>query len=653
MTNADIARVFSRIATMLELDEANPFRVRAYREAARVVEALTEPAATLAEKEGALESLHGIGKDLAQKIRDVAASGTTTLYDDLKRRFPLEMVELTELQGLGPKRVRQVHDALGVRNRADLEAAAKAGKLRDLPRFGEKLEAKILKSLAVAEQVAGRMLLAGAWPVAHELVDHLRVLPGVDRVEVAGSFRRRKDTVGDLDLLVCGGKPESVMKAFVHHARVIEVLGQGETKSSVRLDNGLQVDLRLVPAESFGAALMYFTGSKAHNIELRRIAIEKGMSLNEYGLTRGKRMEAGRTEQEVYAALGMKWIPPELREAQGEIDLARYYELPRLIEQQDLRADLHMHTDRSDGRDSLEAMVRAARDRGYAYCAITEHSKAVTVANGFNEARVRKSVDEIAAVRRKVPGIEVLHGLEVDILADGALDLGDDALGLLDWVIVSLHSRLDQPGPQVTERVLRALEHPRVCAMAHPTGRLIGTREGAALDFERVFDRAAALGVAMEINAQPDRNDLNDVNARRAREKGVRLVIDTDAHSIPQLDHIRYGVFTARRAGLTREDVLNALPIDHLRKAIRRGAGKAAAAGVKPEAARASGKPKPAVTRESAIPERKPPRAARKPAPKRSPGAKPKPARAPAKRAAKRSTIASRSSRAKRPARAR
>jgi DNA polymerase (family 10) len=580
MSNAEIARILSQFAVMLELDGANSFRVRAYREGARVVESLAEPLAALAAEEKGLENIPGIGKSLAQHIRDLLETGTTEQWEVMKKKYPVALVELTELQGIGPKRVRQMFDALGVQDRASLEAAAKAGQLRELPGFGEKMEAKILQSLAVASQFTGRLLLAGAWPVANELADALRALPGVREVEIAGSFRRRKETIGDLDLLVTGGKPEAVMEAFVTRSNVLEVLGQGETKSSVRLASGLQVDLRHVPQESFGAALLYFTGSKAHNIELRKIAIEKGMSLNEYGLTRGERTVAARTEEDIYRALELAWIPPELREMQGEIEMARNGTLPKLIELGDIRGDLHMHSTRSDGQDTLAEMVRASRDRGVEYCAITEHSKALAMIGGFDTARVKQSVAEIAAVRREVPGIEVLHGLEVDILADGALDLSDEGLAILDWVIVSLHSRLDQPGPEVTARVLRALEHPMVHAMGHPTGRQIGSRKGAALDMERVFERAAALGVAMEINAQPDRTDLSDVNARFAREKGVRLVIDTDAHSIRQLDFMRYGVFAARRAGLTKEHVLNTLPIERLRAALRpRDAAKKAASG--------------------------------------------------------------------------
>jgi len=589
LTNADVARVLATLATMLEIDGANPFRTRAYKEAARVLDALPEPLARLAGEEGALEALPGIGKDLAQKIRDLLATGSTELYDTLLKKYPLELVHLTELQGLGAKRVRALFDGLHIRDRAGLEAAAKAGQLRELPGFGEKLEQKVLHSLSIAEQVSGRLLLANAWAVAHGLADRLRTVQGVTRVELAGSFRRRRDTVGDLDLLVCGGTPEQVMEAFTTHDRVAEVLARGETRSAVRLADGLQVDLRLVPEESFGAALLYFTGSKEHNIELRRVANDQGLTLNEYGLVREQdaraksapdAVVAGRTEQDIYRALGLDWIPPELREARGEIALAREGRLPRLIEQDDLRGDLHMHTTRSDGRHTLAEMVRAAKDRGYAYVAVTEHSKSLAMAGGFDEARVRRSVAEFEAVRREVPGIKVLHGLEVDILADGALDLDDDALDLVDWVIVSLHSRLDQPAEAATARVLKALEHPMVCAMAHPTGRMIGFRPASPFDMEKVLERAAELGVAMEINCQPDRLDLSDSHARLAKEKGVTLVINTDAHSIANLDLMRYGLFVARRAGLTKDDVLNTWPYERMRKSLRKdrsGAVKSAA----------------------------------------------------------------------------
>ena len=597
-TNADVGRVLATLATMLELDGANSFRVRAYREAARVVDAHPEPLAKLADEAGGLEELPGIGRDLAQKIRDVLATGSTALYDEMLEKYPLELVRLTELQGLGARRVRALHDALGIRDRAGLEAAAKAGKLRGLPGFGEKTEQNVLRALEVAGQSSGRVLLAQAWAVAHELAESLRGVPGVKRVELAGSFRRRRDTVGDLDLLATGGDAERVMSAFAGHPRVAEVLARGETRSSVRLTDGLQVDLRLVPAESFGAALLYFTGSKAHNIELRRVANDQGLTLNEYGLSRedgapGKPggfvasrtgVVASRTEQEIYRALGLDWIPPELREAQGEIELAREGRLPRLVEETDLRGDLHMHTSRSDGRHSLAEMVRAARDRGYAYVAVTEHSKALAMTGGFDEARVERSVREIEAVRREVPGIEVLHGIEVDILGDGALDLDDDALDRLDWVVASLHSRLAQPPAEATARVLRALEHPAVCALGHPTGRMIGTRPASPFDMEQVVARAAELGVALEINSQPDRLDLSDAHARLAKTMGATMVIDSDAHSTATLDLVRYGVFVARRAGLERADVLNTLPYAGLRKALRKGG-----AGAKPKPAAPKG----------------------------------------------------------------
>ena len=566
MRNNDIARVFERLATMLEIDGANPFRIRAYREAARVVESHPEAMESLVGAEGSLEEIKGIGKDLAQKIRDLVTTGSTALYDEMQKKVPLEVVELTELQGVGPKRVKTLMTELHVRNRDDLERAAEAGRLRDLPGFGATLEQKILRAIATAKSAGGRMLLHAAWAVAHALSAHVKAVRGVTQVEPAGSFRRRRETIGDLDLVVTGGAPEAVMEAFVTHSDVTEVIGRGETKSSVRLRNGLQVDLRHVPPGSYGAALVYFTGSKAHNIELRRIAIEKGWSLNEYGLTEGEKVIAGRTEEEVYRALGMDWIPPELREAGDEIALAIAGKLPRLIELADLRADLHMHTDRSDGQATLEEMVRAAKEAGHAYCAITEHSKSLAMTFGFDTARVRQSVDEIAAVRRKVPGIEVLHGLEVDILGDGELDLDDQGLALLDWVVVSLHSRLNQSREEMTRRVLRALDHPRVHAMGHPTARRIGQRDPVDMDLEAVFERAAERGVAMEINAQPDRLDLSDVHARLAAAKGVPLVIDTDAHSIAQLEFMRYGVFVARRAGIGPGRVLNTMAPDAFRE---------------------------------------------------------------------------------------
>ena len=610
MTNADVARVFSRIATMLEIDGANPFRIRAYREGARIVEEQSESVVSLAEGEGRLEELPGIGKDLAQKIREIVASGTTPLYDELKAKIPLSVVELTELQGLGPKRVKTLFEVLHIRNREDLALAAREEKLRELPGFGKTIEQNVLKALDVASRDRGRMLLHGAWDVAHALADHVRRVRGVEAVEIAGSFRRRKETIGDLDLLVTGGDPAAVMEAFVRHPEAADTLGEGETKSSIRLRNDLQVDLRHVPAESFGAALLYFTGSKEHNIELRRIAIDKGYSLNEYGLTKDGKIVAGRTEEDVYRALDLAWIPPELRESRGEIALAREGRLPALIELEDVVADLHMHTDRTDGRESLETMVRACKNLGYAYCAITDHSAALAMIGGFDGARVRQSVKEIEAVRRKVPGIEVLHGLEVDILADGALDLDDDSLALLDWVIVSLHAKIDMPAAAMTKRVLRALAHPAVHVMGHPTARQIGSRSPAAFDMEQVLDAAAKAGIAMEINAQPNRLDLSDVHARAARDRGVKITISTDAHSVRQLDHMRYGVFVARRAGLSKDDVLNTRPLERFRRAIGpRNAAAAKPAGKEKGEAAGGGKRK-ATARKAAT--RKPTRSPRR-----------------------------------------
>jgi DNA polymerase (family 10) len=591
VTNAEMSKVFERIAVMLELEGANVFRVRAYREAARVIAASGESMTSLAETPGALEALQGIGKDLAQKIRDLANTGATEIYRELQKKFPLSLVELTELQGLGPKRVRTLFETLGIRDRDGLEKAAKAQKLRELPGFGEKVEQNVLKAIATASQWSGRMLLASAWPLAMEIADSVRRVKGITQLELAGSFRRRKETVGDLDLLVCGGDPEAVMEAFVTHRSVAEVLGRGETKSSVRLGSGIQVDLRVVPEASFGAAMLYFTGSKEHNIELRKIAIDKGMSLNEYGLTRGEKVVASRTEEDVYRALGLRWIPPELRESHGEIDLARKGELPVLIELEDLRADLHMHTTRTDGRDSIAAMVKGAIDRGYEYIAITEHSKSLPMTFGFDAGRVRQSVGEIDAARREFPGIRILHGLECDILADGELDLDDETLSLLDWVLIAIHSRFEMDPKAATERVLRAIANPFVNAFAHPTGRQIGSRASMPFDVERMTEEAAKRGVLMEINASPERLDLSDNNARLARTKGCSFVIDTDAHAVAHLDNLRYGVFQARRAGLTKQDVWNTRGWEPFSKMIekkRAGAGPAVAVAPVAPAAKAA-----------------------------------------------------------------
>ena len=608
-SNADLARTLSHIATLLEIDGANPFRVRAYKEGARVVENHGAPLAALADEPGALEALPGIGKGIAQHIRDLVGSGHTQQLDELREKYPDEVVGFTELQGLGPKRVKTLFETLHIRTRAALEQAAQAGQLRDLPGFGEKVEQNVLKALAKAAQWSGRVLLADVWPLAHALADRVRALEGVIQVELAGSFRRRRETVGDLDLLVSGGDAEQVMRAFTSHESVAEVLGAGDTKSSVRLFTGLQVDLRVVPRDSFGAALLYFTGSKEHNIELRKVAIERGWSLNEYGLTHGERVVAARTEHEVYDSLGLAWIPPELREARGEIALAREGRLPKLLELEDLRADLHMHTTRSDGRDSIDAMVEAAEAKGYEYLAITEHSKALAMANGFDAERVRKSVREIAAARDRHPRIHILHGLEVDILGDGELDLDDDTLALLDWVIVSIHSRFEMTPEAATARALRAVSHPAVHAFGHPTGRLIGSREAVPFDVARIAEEAAARGVAMEINASPERLDLSDVNARLALEKGCGFVIDTDAHATGQLDQMRYGVFQARRAGLTKCDVLNALPYARFSEALAKRRS-----GPRPPAMAASARASSAALTSKAKPKASAPSARRKPA---------------------------------------
>jgi DNA polymerase (family 10) len=548
VTNAEIARVLERLAIRLEIEGANPFRVRAYREAGRIVGAHPEAMSAIAGEPGALEALKGIGKDLAGKIRDLVATGRTELDDELRARIPDEVVDFTELQGLGPRRVKTLFETVGIRDRAALEAAAKAGRLRDLPGFGEKVEQNVLKALATASQWTGRMLLGAAWPLAHALAGRVAAVKGVKQVELAGSFRRRRETVGDLDLLVTGGDPGRVMSAFAEHASVAEVLARGETKSSVRLREGLQVDLRLVPPASFGAALLYFTGSRSHNIELRKLAIEKGWSLNEYGLTKGAKTLAGRTEEEVYAKLGLAWIPPELREAHDEIALAREDRLPKLLEPADLRGDLHLHTTRSDGRDSIDAMVEAAIARGYEYYAITDHS------HYLREGRLHAQLEEIERARKRHPRLRILAGVEANIRASGEVDVADEDLALLDWVVASVHQA---PDSRPTERVLEAMQNPYVDCVGHLTGRRIGTRPARDVDVERVVEAALETGTFLEINGQPDRLDLRDVHARAAKEAGLKLAVTSDGHQVVALTYLELAVAQARRGWLTKADVLN------------------------------------------------------------------------------------------------
>jgi DNA polymerase (family 10) len=570
--NAEVARLLREIGDLLELDQANPFRIRAYRNAARVIDGLTEPVAAIdARPETTLENLPGIGDDLAHTIRELASRGRVELLEKLRSRVGPGELELVQVRGLGPRKIQALRQALGIRSVPDLRRAIEQGKVREVPGFGARSEEKLRAELAARPAGEPRLLRATAVQYASVLTDQLRKVPGVRRVEVAGSFRRCRETVGDLDLLVESAAPARAVAAFTAAPGVREILQQGEGGASIRLESGLQVDLRVVPSESFGAALYYFTGSKAHNIAVRRMAQEQGLKVNEYGVFRGTRRIGGRTEQEVAKSVGLPLIPPELREDRGEIAAAQAGTLPALVAVEDLRGDLQMHTTSSDGRDSLGAMVRAAVGRGYEYVAITDHSPAVRVARGLDAGGFRVQWKAIDRLNQQGGRTRVLKSAEVDILADGSLDLDDDTLRGFDLVTVSVHSAFDLPVEKQTRRILRALRHPAVQILAHPTARLIGERAGIKADWDQVFRAAAGLGVWLEVNAQPSRLDLDDLASRQAVGLGVTLTIGSDAHSVAELDLVRWGVDQARRGWVTKKSVANAWPLATMLKR-RRGA---------------------------------------------------------------------------------
>ncbi len=519
----------------------------------------------------AAASINGFGKDLASRIREIADTGDTAFHRELIAEFPPTVLDLLHLQGVGPKTVATLYRELGIRTLDDLERAAADGRIRTLKGMGAKKEALILKALDERKRFAGRHLLPDAHDAAAALLSYLREAAPEATIDPVGSLRRGCETCGDLDLLAAGA-PRELMDTFVEYRLVERVLGMGETKSSVLLQGGFQADLRLVSADSRGAALQYFTGSKAHNIALRDRAIGLGFKLNEYGVFRvaDEVKVAGASEEEIYQALGLEWVPPELRELRGEIEAAEQRALPRLVDRADLRGDLHMHTTETDGRDDIRTMAAAAREAGLQYIAITDHTRSLAMANGLDEPRALEHAARIRAIDREGIGIRLLAGVECDITADGSLDLADACLAALDLVVVSVHSAFTQDRRQMTDRVLRALENPHVDILAHPTGRRLLKRAPVPIDIEAVLDAAARHGVAVEINSQIDRLDLSDVHARLARDRGVKLVISSDGHSRHALANTRWGVLVARRAWLTPDDVLNTLPFEAFRASLRR-----------------------------------------------------------------------------------
>jgi len=570
MSNAKIAAELLRLAELLEISNANPFRVRAYRNAARTIDTLPESIGTLLAAGRALSELPGIGEDLAGKIKELYETGHLRLLDEVAEKLPPSLVEMAALPGLGPKRIKLIFDKLKIKSLAELGKAAAAGKLAKLPGLGEKTQARILEGLAERGAGPARVKLASAEESATALLDYLKRGRGVRQAIVAGSYRRRKETVGDLDLLVTSAAGGDAIERFAAYPRVKEVLAKGPTRSTVLLDSGLQVDLRVVPEESYGAALHYFTGSKDHNIAIRTLGVMKGLKVNEYGVFRGEKRIAGRSEEEIYALFKLPYIEPELRENRGEIEAARAGKLPHLVRLDDIRGDLHIHTKASDGSATIAEMAAAAKVRGYAYLAISDHSRRLTVAHGLDAKRLGRQIDEIERLNATLKGLRLLKAVEVDILEDGTLDLEDGILAKLDFAIGAVHSHFALPIAKQTERIIRAMDNRNLSIVAHPTGRLIGEREPYAVDMDRLVRAAKERGCFFEINAQPERLDLNDIHARLAKEAGVKLAIATDAHGVRQLDFMRFGIGQARRGWIEPGDVLNTRPWSELSRLLKR-----------------------------------------------------------------------------------
>jgi DNA polymerase (family 10) len=581
MNNREIAAVFTEIADLLEFQGANPFRVRAYRNGAKKISELNESlAAIAADDTRKLTDIQGIGKDLADKIRTLLDTGTIPMLEQLQREIPAGVLVLSRVPGVGPKKAVTLQRELGINSLTDLRNACEQQRLRGLKGYGAKTEEAILKGLCVAEAAGARMRWADADVVVQGLLGYMRDCPHTRQMEMAGSYRRGRETIGDLDLLVEASDATAVMDHFGAHLQVESVVGRGDTKMTVRFASGLQVDLRVVPRESFGAALQYFTGSKEHNVVVRGLAKQHGLKVNEWGVFKAASEEAeqpgeetpiaGGTEEGVYAAIGLPWFPPEMREARGEFEWAAAGALPELITIADIRGDLHMHTTASDGQNSIDEMVVAARARGLQYIAITDHSKRVSMARGLDADRLRRQWLEVDQVNRQVEDMEVLKGIECDILEKGGMDLPDDVLAEADWVIASLHYGQSQSRQQITERLLGAIENPHVHMIAHPTGRLINRRDAYDVDIDAVLIAARQHGKLLELNANPARLDLHDVHCAAAKSLGIPIVINTDAHSTAGMDVMRYGILQARRGGLTASDVANTLPWAKLKELLRR-----------------------------------------------------------------------------------
>jgi DNA polymerase (family 10) len=579
MDNKAIANILYETADLLEIDGQDSFRIRSYRNAAQAIENHSQQIKALIGDPKQVLAIPGIGKSMLRNLQDLLKDGKLAVQTELLEKYHPSMLQLLKIQGLGPKTIALIWSAYKVCDVDGVEKLAREGKIRELPRMGEKHEAKLLKAIEDYRRVSGRFLIDAAETEAEKLTDYLRKFPGIDKITPAGSLRRGRETVGDLDILVTGSICDSQagrQKAIDYVAQyppLIDVIARGDNKISFHLRSGMQVDVRLLPPESFGAAMQYFTGSKAHNVALRQRALKMGYTLNEYSLAtlESEKPVAGKTEEEIYAKLNLDYIPPELRENLGEIDAAANHTLPKLITQEDIQGDVHMHTVETDGRNTIEEMAEAAKARGYKYMAITDHSKNLAFANGLDDKRAVEHIQRIRDANTKIDGIKIFAGIEVDILADGDLDLSDDVLAQMDLVIASVHSVFNQDSAKMTDRLLKAVENPNSSIIGHPTGRIQLRREGYAFDMTAVLTTAAKKKVAMELNSYPDRLDLNDVHLRQAKQHGVKIVINTDSHHTSHMEKIQYGILQARRAWLTKDDVLNTLPAPKFAKAMKHG----------------------------------------------------------------------------------
>ncbi|HEX3739494.1 MAG TPA: DNA polymerase/3'-5' exonuclease PolX [Terriglobales bacterium] len=577
MDNKSIAGILYETADLLEVDGQDSFRIRSYRNAAEAIEGLSQQIADLIEDPKQVLAIPGIGKGMLNNLKEMLHEGKLSLHAEMLKKYRPSMLELLRVQGLGPKTVALIWSAYQVCDLEGVEKLAREGKIRELPRMGEKHEQKILKAIEDYRRIAGRFLLNVAEVQAEKIAEHLKDYPGVENAVPAGSLRRGRETVGDLDILLTGPaccddvEREKLIEHIIKLPGLMEIIARGENKVSFRLRGGMQVDVRFLPPESFGAAMQYFTGSKGHNVALRQRALKMGYTLNEYSLAKldDQQVVAGKSEEEIYAALNLDYIPPEMRENCGEIDAAEKHALPKLIVQDDLQGDVHMHTIETDGRNTISEMAEAARERGYKYMAITDHSKNLAFANGLDDARALEHIKRIRATNDTIEGIKIFAGIEVDILADGSLDLSDSVLEQMDVVIASVHSHFNQSAEEMTARLLQAIENPNVSIIGHPTGRILLRRDAYPYDMDAVLEAAARHKVAMELNAYPDRLDLSDRHLRMAKQRGVKIVINTDSHHTTHLEKMRYGVLQARRAWLTSGDVLNTLPVDQFASAMK------------------------------------------------------------------------------------